>query len=155
MSALLQVNDIHAAYGRAQALFGVSFEVRQGEVVTLLGRNGAGRTTTLRAVMGLTGLRKGSIRINGEETITIQPESQAKARIPVQAQVGNGSAILTVTLRSIEGVPVGQPVGIPVNVRADWETWGLTAVGIAFVGLITAGVIRTLRRRKQGQSEDV
>lgn len=97
----------------------------------------------------------GRLLVNGEETITIQPESQAKARIPVQAQVGNGSAILTVTLRSIEGVPVGQPVGIPVNVRADWETWGLTAVGIAFVGLITAGVIRTLRRRKQGQSEDV
>jgi hypothetical protein len=97
----------------------------------------------------------GRLLVNGEETITIQPESQAKARIPVQAQVGNGSAILTVTLRSVDGVPVGTPVGIPVNVRADWETWGLAAVGIAFVGLITAGVIRTLRRRKQGQSEDV
>jgi hypothetical protein len=87
--------------------------------------------------------------VNGSKEITIQPESQAKAQIPVQAQVSNGSSILSVSMTSIDGVPIGQPVAIPINVRADWETWGLGAVALAFVGLLTAGVIRTLRRRKK------
>jgi hypothetical protein len=90
--------------------------------------------------------------VKGSERVTIQPESQAKAQIPVQAQVSNGSAILTVSMQSVDGVPVGEPVAIPVNVRADWETWGLGAVALAFVGLLTAGVIRTVRRRKNGIS---
>jgi hypothetical protein len=88
--------------------------------------------------------------VQGSEQVTIQPESQAKAQIPVQAQVSNGSSILTVSLQSVDGVPIGEPVAIPINVRADWETWGLGAVALAFVGLLTAGVIRTLRRRKSG-----
>jgi len=88
--------------------------------------------------------------VQGSEQVTIQPESQAKAQIPVQAQVSNGSSILTVSLQSVDGVPIGEPVAIPINVRADWETWGLAAVALAFVGLLTAGVIRTLRRRKSG-----
>ncbi|MDH6423443.1 hypothetical protein M2120_001182 [Aurantimicrobium minutum] len=90
--------------------------------------------------------------VKGAEKITIQPESQAKAQIPVQAQVSNGSAILSVSLQSVDGVPVGEPVSIPINVRADWELWGLGGVAIAFVGLLTAGVIRTLRRRRSSQA---
>jgi hypothetical protein len=93
--------------------------------------------------------------VKGTEVVTVQPESQGKAPIPVQAQVSNGSAVLTISLSSQDGIPVGQPVSVPINVRADWESWGLVAVALAFVGLLTAGVIRTLRRRKQGQSEDV
>jgi uncharacterized membrane protein (UPF0136 family) len=62
--------------------------------------------------------------------------------------VGNGSVTLTVTLSSTSGVVIGQPSVIPINVRADWETWGLAALGVAFAGLITAGVLRTLRRRR-------
>ena len=88
--------------------------------------------------------------VQGSEQVTIQPESQAKAQIPVQAQVSNGSSILTVSLQSVDGVPIGEAVAIPINVRADWETWGLGAVALAFVGLLTAGVIRTVRRRKSG-----
>jgi hypothetical protein len=87
--------------------------------------------------------------VSGSEQITIQPESQAKAQIPVQAQVSNGSSVLTVSLQSVYGVPIGEAVAIPVNVRADWETWGLGAVAVAFVGLLTAGVIRTVRRRNE------
>jgi branched-chain amino acid transport system ATP-binding protein len=59
----LAVRGLHAWYGESHVLQGVNFEVRSGEVVTLLGRNGAGRTTTLRALLGLTGRRSGSIRV--------------------------------------------------------------------------------------------
>ncbi|MBP6019575.1 MAG: ABC transporter ATP-binding protein [Burkholderiaceae bacterium] len=65
----LEITDLHAWYGESHVLHGVSLSVMQGEVVTLLGRNGAGRTSTLRAILGLTGSRKGSIRIRGTETI--------------------------------------------------------------------------------------
>jgi branched-chain amino acid transport system ATP-binding protein len=64
----LEITDLHAWYGESHILHGVNMNVRQGEVVTLLGRNGAGRTTTLRAILGLTGTRKGSVRINGTES---------------------------------------------------------------------------------------
>jgi branched-chain amino acid transport system ATP-binding protein len=69
MEKALEVADLHAWYGESHILHGLSFSVDKGEVVTLLGRNGAGRTTTLRAIMGLTGARKGSIKINGVEAI--------------------------------------------------------------------------------------
>ncbi len=65
----LEIRDLQAWYGESHVLHGVNIEVRAGEVVTLLGRNGAGRTTTLRAIMGLTGARSGSIRIHGREAI--------------------------------------------------------------------------------------
>ena len=67
----LEIRDLHAWYGESHVLHGVNFSVHEGEVVTLLGRNGAGRTSTLRAIMGLTGSRKGSIRIHGVETIAM------------------------------------------------------------------------------------
>lgn len=65
----LEIKGLHAWYGESHILHGVDLTVNRGEVVTLLGRNGAGRTTTLRAIMGLTGARKGSIKVNGRETI--------------------------------------------------------------------------------------
>src|SRR5215831_8263984 len=64
----LEVANLHGWYGESHVLHGVDFHVDEGEVVTLLGRNGAGRTSTLRAIMGLIGSRKGSIKINGTET---------------------------------------------------------------------------------------
>jgi branched-chain amino acid transport system ATP-binding protein len=65
----LTISGLHTWYGESHILHDVNLSVEQGEVVTLLGRNGAGRTTTLRAIMGLTGVRKGSIKINGTEAI--------------------------------------------------------------------------------------
>ena len=67
----LEVRELHAWYGESHVLHGVNFHVDEGEVVTLLGRNGAGRTSTLRAIMGLTGSRKGSVRVHGVETIAL------------------------------------------------------------------------------------
>ena len=69
MSAALEIGNLQAWYGESHILHDIGFTVAQGEVVTLLGRNGAGRTTTLRAIMGLTGRRTGSIKINGVEAI--------------------------------------------------------------------------------------
>jgi len=65
----LEIKGLQAWYGESHVLHGVDLVVQPGEVVTLLGRNGAGRTSTMRAIMGLTGARKGSIRISGRETI--------------------------------------------------------------------------------------
>jgi branched-chain amino acid transport system ATP-binding protein len=71
MTPLLEVRDLHAWYGESHVLHGVNFSVGEGEVLTLLGRNGAGRTSTLRAILGLTGSRKGSIKVRGTETIAM------------------------------------------------------------------------------------
>jgi branched-chain amino acid transport system ATP-binding protein len=65
----LDIQNLHAWYGESHILHGLNLQVQPGEVVTLLGRNGSGRTTTLRAIMGLVGKRQGTIRIQGEETI--------------------------------------------------------------------------------------
>jgi branched-chain amino acid transport system ATP-binding protein len=69
MAAALEISNLQAWYGESHILHNVNLSVDQGEVVTLLGRNGAGRTSTLRAIMGLTGKRTGSIKVNGVEAI--------------------------------------------------------------------------------------
>jgi len=70
---LLSVSNLHAHYGESHILHGIDFSVRRGELVTLLGRNGAGRTTILKSILGLVGRRSGSIRIAGKETIKLPP----------------------------------------------------------------------------------
>ena len=71
MTKFLEVRELQAWYGESHVLHGVNFHVDEGEVVTLLGRNGAGRTSMLRAIMGLTGSRTGSVRIRGQEAIAL------------------------------------------------------------------------------------
>jgi branched-chain amino acid transport system ATP-binding protein len=70
---LLRLTDVHAWYGESHILHGIDLLVNKGEVVTLLGRNGAGRTTTLKAIMGLVGRRSGSIMINGRQAVAMAP----------------------------------------------------------------------------------
>jgi branched-chain amino acid transport system ATP-binding protein len=67
----LRLHDVHAFYGESHILHGIDLTVNRGEVVTLLGRNGAGRTTTLKAILGLVGRRTGSIMINGEQAVDL------------------------------------------------------------------------------------
>jgi branched-chain amino acid transport system ATP-binding protein len=67
---VLRIDNLQAWYGESHVLHGVNLTVHKGEVVTLLGRNGAGRTSTLKSVLGLVGRRSGSIKVNGIETIT-------------------------------------------------------------------------------------
>jgi branched-chain amino acid transport system ATP-binding protein len=74
----LEIKGLNAWYGESHVLHGVDFHVDEGEVLTLLGRNGAGRTTTMRAIMGLTGARKGSIKVKGVETIGLPTHKVAR-----------------------------------------------------------------------------
>jgi len=74
----LRVSDLHAFYDESHILHGLDFTIYRGEVVALLGRNGAGRTTTLRAILGLVGKRNGSIMVNGREVVEWPPHRIAR-----------------------------------------------------------------------------
>ena len=78
---LLEVNRIETCYGLSQVLFGISLGISPGEMVTLMGRNGMGKTTTVRSIMGLTPAIAGSIRFNGEEIRTQPPYRVAQLGI--------------------------------------------------------------------------
>jgi branched-chain amino acid transport system ATP-binding protein len=74
----LEISGLQGWYGESHVLHGVDLKVDEGEVVTLLGRNGAGRTSTLRAIMGLIGSRKGSIKVRGSETVAMATHQIAR-----------------------------------------------------------------------------
>ena len=78
---LLKVRGLEAWYGESHILHGIDFDVAPGEVVTLLGRNGAGKTTTLKSIMGVIGKRKGSVVLEGKETIALPSRSIARLGI--------------------------------------------------------------------------
>jgi branched-chain amino acid transport system ATP-binding protein len=79
--AMLAVKELEAWYGESHILHGVTFEVHAGEVVTLLGRNGVGKTTTLKSIMGMVDRRSGSVRFEGRETIGMPSDAIARAGI--------------------------------------------------------------------------
>jgi branched-chain amino acid transport system ATP-binding protein len=82
-SVLLVVNELQAWYGESHILHGVRFDVRAGEVVTLLGRNGVGKTTTLKAIMGMVEQRTGSVRLDGRELIGLSSDAIARAGVAI------------------------------------------------------------------------
>ena len=81
--ALLVVNELQAWYGESHILHGVTFDVRAGEVVTLLGRNGVGKTTTLKSIMGMVEQRTGSVRLDGRELIGLSSDVIARAGVAI------------------------------------------------------------------------
>ena len=81
MSALLELENVHAAYGPSRVLFGISIEVNEGECVCLLGRNGVGKTTTMRSVMGLTPPSTGHVRFRSRDITGWVPHRVARAGI--------------------------------------------------------------------------
>ena len=90
MSALLEVQDLQTAYGPSQVLFGISFTVEAGGVATLLGRNGMGKTTTVRSILGLTPPRSGGVRFLGERIDGLSPDRIARmglALVPEGRQI--------------------------------------------------------------------
>ena len=83
MSALLEIDALETAYGTSQVLFGVSFQIARGEVATLLGRNGMGKTTTVRTILGLTPARGGTVRFQGERIEALAPDRIARMGMAV------------------------------------------------------------------------
>ena len=79
----LRIRDLNAFYGESHVLHGVDLEVAEGEVVTLLGRNGSGRTSTLKSILGLVGRRTGSIQVGGVETVGMAPHRIARLGIGI------------------------------------------------------------------------
>jgi branched-chain amino acid transport system ATP-binding protein len=75
---MLAVRDLHAWYGESHVLHGVTFDVPRGQVISLIGRNGAGKTSTLRAIMGMIRRRQGSVTVEGNETIHLKPRQIAR-----------------------------------------------------------------------------
>ncbi|HUJ70065.1 MAG TPA: ABC transporter ATP-binding protein [Syntrophorhabdales bacterium] len=78
---MLEVRDIHSYYGKSHVLHGVSLDLKEGELVCLLGRNGVGKSTTLKSIMGLVRAREGSIRFRGEELMGKQPFQIARLAV--------------------------------------------------------------------------
>jgi branched-chain amino acid transport system ATP-binding protein len=94
---MLEIEDLHVAYGEIRALKGVSLSVRPGEIVALLGNNGAGKTTTLRAVSGLLPARGGDIRVEGKSVVGLLPHEivrQGIAHVPEGRRIFNRLSVL-------------------------------------------------------------
>jgi branched-chain amino acid transport system ATP-binding protein len=83
VSALLEIDGLETAYGSSQVLFGIGLAIRPGEVATLLGRNGMGKTTTVRSVLGLTRARAGQVRFRGERIEALAPDRIARMGLAV------------------------------------------------------------------------
>jgi len=111
---LLKVGGLEAWYGESHVLHGVGIEIAKGEVVTLLGRNGAGKTSTLRAIMGLVGRRSGSIRFEGQEMIALRSDLIARAGIAYCPEERGIFASLDVT-ENLMLPPVIRPGGMSIE----------------------------------------
>ncbi len=94
---MLEIQNLHAWYGESHVLHGINLNVQEGEVVTLLGRNGAGKSTTLKSVMGLMAQRSGSIRFEGTETISLPSNLIARTGIALCPEERGIFASLNVT----------------------------------------------------------
>ncbi len=105
---LLRIDNLQAWYGESHVLHGVNLTVNEGEVVSLLGRNGAGRTTTLRAIMGLTGRRSGSLRVAGQEAIRMAPHRIARLGVGYCPEERGIFASLSAQENLLLPPPVGQ-----------------------------------------------
>ena len=105
--SLLHVTSLETFYGASQALFGVELDITQGEVVALMGRNGMGKTTTIRSIMGLTPAHSGSIRFAGRETVRLQPYAIARLGIGLVPEGRRCFSNLTVTENLIAAARAG------------------------------------------------
>jgi len=97
MNPMLQVDALDAWYDRSHVVQGLRFEVRQGEIVTLMGRNGAGKTSTLKAIMGLLAKRAGSVRFDGQEILALPAHARyhrGLAYVPEERRIVPGLTVL-------------------------------------------------------------
>jgi branched-chain amino acid transport system ATP-binding protein len=146
----LEVKDLHGWYGESHVLHGVNFHVDEGEVLTLLGRNGAGRTSTLRAIMGLIGSRKGSITLHGTETVGLSTHRIARLGIgycPEERGIFSSlsaeeNLMLPPTL-SAGGMSVDEIYAMFPNLRERAQSQGTRLSGGEQQMLAVARVLRT------------
>ena len=146
----LRVTDLHAFYGESHILHGMDFRVNRGEVVTLLGRNGAGRTTTLKAILGLVTKRNGSIMINGRETINWPPHRIARLGVGycpeergIFASLSAEENLLLPPRFTSEGMSVEEIYSMFPNLRERRKSQGTRLSGGEQQMLAMARILRT------------
>ena len=148
---LLRIAGLDAWYGESHILHGVEFSVQEGEVVTLLGRNGAGRTTTLRAIMGLIASRTGSILIDGVETVGLAPHRIARLGLGYcpeergifSALSAEENLMLPPLLDSRQAMPVEEIYAMFPNLRERAASPGTRLSGGEQQMLAVARILRT------------
>ena len=150
MADILHVSGLHAYYGESHILHGVDFNVRRGEVVTLLGRNGAGRTTTLKALLGLVGKRSGSVRIDGHEAIGLPPHKIAHLGVGycpeergIYASLSAEENLLLPPPVAPGGMSIDEIYGMFPNLKERRETQGTRLSGGEQQMLAVARILRT------------
>jgi len=146
----LRITALHAFYGESHILHGVDFTVNRGEVVTLLGRNGAGRTTTLRAMLGLVGSRSGSVMINGREAISLPPHRIAHLGVGycpeergIYACLSSEENLLLAPQVGSAGMTVEEIYAMFPNLRERRATQGTRLSGGEQQMLAVARILRT------------
>ncbi len=112
--ALMEIRGLEAWYGESHVLHGVDIDIREGEVVTLLGRNGAGKTSTLRSIMGLVPRRTGSVKYDSKEFVNARPDVIARAGIAYCPEERGIFASLDVT-ENLMLPPTVRPGGMPLD----------------------------------------
>src|ERR1700730_17420219 len=111
---MLEISQLNAWYGESHILHGVDFNVQEGEVVTLLGRNGAGKSTTMKSIMGIVGRREGSVKFNGAETINWMPNIVARSGIAFCPEERGIFGSLSVT-ENLVLPPIVAPGGLDID----------------------------------------
>jgi branched-chain amino acid transport system ATP-binding protein len=146
----LEVKDLHGWYGESHVLHGVDFHVNEGEVVTLLGRNGAGRTSTMRAIMGLIGARKGSIKVRGVETIGLPTHRIARLGVGycpeergIFSSLSAEENLILPPVLAAGGMSIEQIYGMFPNLRERASSQGTRLSGGEQQMLAVARILRT------------
>jgi branched-chain amino acid transport system ATP-binding protein len=147
---LLKITDLHAYYGESHVLHGVNCHVNAGEVVTLLGRNGAGRTTMLKALLGLVGSRSGSVLINGTEAIALPAHRIARLGVGycpeergIYASLSTEENLLLPPLIARGGLSLAAVYEMFPNLRERRSTQGTRLSGGEQQMLALARILRT------------
>ena len=147
---VLRIAGLHAYYGESHVLHGVDCHVERGEVVTLLGRNGAGRTTTMKALLGLVGSRSGSVRVNGSETIGLQPHRIAALGIGycpeergIYASLSTEENLLLPPTVAAGGMPLDEIYAMFPNLKERRASRGTNLSGGEQQMLALARILRT------------
>ena len=146
----LSVEKLHAWYGESHILHGMSFSLRRGVVVALLGRNGSGRTTMLRAIMGLIDRREGTIRIGGKDVIQLAPHLVARLGVGycpeergIFASLSCEENLLLPPKQSSGGMPLDEIYTLLPNLAERRQTPGTRLSGGEQQMLAIARVLRT------------